>query len=247
MQDDNKVDVSWALLRSLLITDPLIIIITLILAPLTLLASLFEEDGRRQIAIARLWSWLVCKVSGTVVEVEGLDHLQPEALYVFASNHLSFLDTPVTQAYLPEFRYLAKEELFRVPIFGYHMREARHIPVTRSDPRGAVKAMNAAAKSIQDRRLSVLIFPEGQRARNGLQPFNEGAAFIAIKAGVPIVPIGISGTHLLLPHNSLNIRAGRVKMTIGKPIHTAGFAITARSELTERVEQEVANLLQRKA
>ena len=236
---------SWGLVRSLLITDPLIILATIVLGAVNLLASLFETDGRRQIAIAQFWSRLIIRIAGVKLSVRGLENIQPNGSYVFASNHLSYMDTPVVLGHIPvQFRFLAKKGLFSIPFLGYHLHRAGHIAVPREDPRGAIKAMTTAAEVIQQRGISILIFPEGGRTRDGaIQEFKDGASYIAIKAGVPIVPVALLGTREVLPMGSLNIRPGRVAMRVGEPIPTAGLTLKDRAALTEQVKQRVVELL----
>lgn len=236
---------SLGLIRSLLITDPLIILATIILGSINLVASLFETDGRRQIAIAQFWSRLIIRIAGVRLTITGLEHIDPQGSYVFASNHLSYMDTPVVLGHIPvQFRFLAKKGLFKIPFLGYHLQRAGHIAVPREDPRAAIKTMSLAAETIQQRGISILIFPEGGRTRDGrMHEFKDGASYIAIKAGVPVVPIGLIGTRAVLPMGSLNIRPGAVEMHVGQPIPTSGLSLKDRGALTEQTRQEVAKLI----
>src|SRR5450759_557542 len=124
------------------------------------------------------------------VEVEGLEKIVPCRGYVIASNHLSLMDTPLVLAHIPlQFRFLAKKGLFRIPFIGGHLRRAGHVAIPREDPRGSLKAMSEAARIIKERGVSVLVFPEGGRSVGPMREFREGAAYIAIKAGVPVIPV----------------------------------------------------------
>jgi len=177
--------------------------------------------------------------------VEGLDRIQPDGGYVFAANHLSLMDTPLVIAYIPaQFRFLAKRSLFRVPFIGGHLKRAGHIRVDREDPRSAVKVMGVAAELIRKDGISILVFPEGSRSEDGkLQEFKEGAAYLAIKAGVPVVPVAISGTHAVLPPGSVLVRSGKATLRIGHPIPTGSLQLSDRALLTRRIREEVAALL----
>jgi 1-acyl-sn-glycerol-3-phosphate acyltransferase len=179
------------------------------------------------------------------VKLGGLEKLQPNVGYVFASNHLSLFDTPLVIAKIPaQFRFLAKESLFHVPFIGSHLKRAGHIAVPREDPRAAVKVMSMAAKLIQEEGVSILVFPEGGRSDDGLlQEFKEGAAYIAIKAGAPIVPIAIAGTREILPMGSITLRGGEARLRIGEPIPTAGMKLSEREPLTTLVRERIVELL----
>ena len=239
---------SLGYLRALFITDPLIIIATIILGSINLAASLFETDGRRQVAIARFWSRLILRIAGVRLTIEGLEKIDPNGSYVFASNHLSFMDTPVVLGRIPvQFRFMAKQGLFKIPFLGYHLQRAGHIPVPRENPVAALKSMGEAARLIRERGISVLVFPEGGRSLEGLKPFKEGAAYIAIKAGAPAVPLALLGTLDVLPMGSLHMRPGHVTLRVGDPIPTAHMTLKERSQLTQTLHDRVAELLGDKA
>ena len=140
------------------------------------------------------------------------------------------MDIPALLARLPyQFRFFAKTGLYRIPFLGTHLRRAGHLAVDRSSPRASLKSMSEGARIVAQRGVSVLLFPEGGRAPQGLRAFKEGAAYIAIKAGVPVVPMALVGMRELLP--------------IGNPIPTKGMKISAHDALTERLYAEVSALL----
>lgn len=230
-------------LRAWLITDPLIVLATALFGTLSLLASLFDSSGRLPHGVARAWSRVLLAVSGVRVRVEGLGNISPEGSYVFVSNHLSLIDTPVMLAHIPvQFRFLAKKSLYRIPFIGYHLKRAGHIPVRRGDARASLRALAEAARIVRERGVSVLVFPEGERSMGGLQEFKEGAACIAIKAGAPAVPVGIQGTLAVLPTGSVTVRGGNVLLRIGEPIPTAGLAVRDHGRLTSQLRERVLEL-----
>ena len=123
---------------------------------------------------------------------------------MLVANHLSLMDTPLLMAHIPmQFRFFAKEELFGVPFIGGHLT-ARRAPAggAGKPARGAAAAERRRRALIRERRIAVLIFPEGGRSEGKLTEFREGAAYVAIKAGVPAVPVGITGTRGSLPMGS---------------------------------------------
>jgi 1-acyl-sn-glycerol-3-phosphate acyltransferase len=181
------------------------------------------------------------------VRVEGLEKLDPRANYVFVSNHSSFLDIPAILSRLPyQFRFFAKKSLYKIPFLGWHLRWAGHLPVDRGNARASLKSMSEGAKRVAQARVSMLVFPEGGRSKpeQGLREFKEGAVYIAIKAGVPVVPVALVGLRDLLPMGSGHIRSGKVTLRIGDPIPTAGLKVSAHEALTRRLHGEVARMLE---
>ncbi len=233
-------------LRAALITNPLIVLATIVFASASVAVSFFDPTGHRQAAIARAWSRVLLAVSRVRVHVEGAGRISPDGSYVFASNHASFMDSPVILANIPlQFRFLAKRGLFKIPFLGTHLRRAGHIPVYRDNPRGAIKTLSLAAEAIQRNRISLVIFPEGGRSRTGeLRPFLDGAAYMAIKAGVPLVPVALKGTRAVLPMGSGNPRPGRVELRVGDPIPTRGLTLHDRTRLTAQAREQIAALLE---
>jgi 1-acyl-sn-glycerol-3-phosphate acyltransferase len=233
-------------LRALLVTDPLIVIATIIFGFISLAASLYDPEKRRQAAIARAWSGVLLWVSGVKVKVEGLEKISRDGSYVFVSNHLSYMDTPVVLANIPvQFRFLAKRGLFQIPFLGWHLARAGHIRVPRGDARAAVKTMALAAEVVRKERISLLIFPEGGRSRQGaLGEFKEGAAYIAVRSGVPLVPMCLKGTREVLPFGSGHIRSGTVIMRIGDPIPTGESSDRDRARLTAELRSRIVMLLE---
>jgi len=228
-------------------------LIVLAVAPiLTILTSvaglagtmLLRMSASRAQCFPRLWGRIILWLSGVTVTIRGGAGLRHDCPYIFAANHQSQFDIFALQGYLDfDFRWLAKEELFRVPVFGAAMRRVGYIPVDRSHSRAAVKSLDEAAKRIAD-GTSVIIFPEGTRSEDGhLLPFKSGTMVLAIKSRVPVVPVAILGTHAVLPKGKLLARSGRVVIRIGEPIETSGYKVKQKHELAERLQAAVAALI----
>lgn len=230
---------------SVLICAPLIVVATVVYGAVSILVSFFDLTGDRQIRVARAWGRMLCRIAGVRLEVEGLDKLDPASNYIFTPNHLSYMDTPVILASIPvQFRFMANDYLFAIPFLGTHLKQAGHVPVSQKDPRAALKSLTAAAKIIQERKISVLIFPEGGRSLTGeLQDFRDGAAYTAIKGGVTLVPVALCGTREVLAMHSMHLRGGKVTVRIGDPIPTATLKIGDRTAVTEQLRSEIAMLL----
>ena len=223
----------------------MVVLSTIWWGSLSLILSFSDDTGRKQIGMARRWARSLLTIGGVKVTVEGLEKIRPDGSYVIASNHLSYMDTPVVLANIPvQFRFLAKRGLFQIPFLGTHLARAGHIPVPRDDPRAAVKTMSTAAEMIRTRGISMLVFPEGGRSHDGvLRPFKEGAAYIGIKSGAPIVPAVLIGTREVLPFGSGKIRPGRVTLRIGDPIDTSALTLKDRGDVTSNIREQIVRML----
>jgi 1-acyl-sn-glycerol-3-phosphate acyltransferase len=240
---------SLSYIRSLLITDPIIILATIVMGSISLLTSLFDSAGRMQHQISRIWSRMLLTVSGVKMRIDGLEKIDPGTTYVFVANHRSFMDIPVLLAHLPlQFRFLAKKGLFMIPFLGTHLRRAGHLPVVKDNPRASLRSMSDAVRLLREQGMSVMLFPEGGRSKDGvLQEFIEGAAYIAVKSGVPVIPIAMTGTREVLPMGSLQVMRGVVHLRIGEPIPTANLILKDRATLTQTMHDRVADLLRQSA
>jgi 1-acyl-sn-glycerol-3-phosphate acyltransferase len=222
---------------AVLIRAPLIILATAVMGSISLVTALWDSDGRQQLAVARVWARILLWCGGVRVKVVGAEKLDPRASYVVCPNHVSYFDTPVLLSNVPvNFRFLAKQELFSIPFIGGHLKRAGNISVPLEDPRAALRVLSAAGKAMKERGLSMLVFPEGGRSEDGLlQPFKDGAAYLAIKGGVPLVPIAIIGVREILPMHSHHVRPGKVTLRVGDPISTEGKTSGDRADLTQQV------------
>ena len=229
--------------RSLLFTEPLIVLLTIGFGTASFVTTLFDRSGRLPEKMARMWARALLRVGGVQLHTEGFEKIDPREKYVFVANHRSYMDIPAVLAALPvEVRFYAKQGLFLIPFLGTHLKRAGHLPVVRGDARASVKSLTLGARLIQERNVSMLLFPEGGRSRGPMREFKEGAAYIAIKAGVPAVPLGIAGTRAVLPMGSNYMRGGPVVLRIGDPIPTAAMKLHDRSQLTALLERQVAEL-----
>ncbi len=233
-----------SLVRSALFSTPLIALCTIVMGTLSLIDSFFDSSGNSQHSIARVWARMLLAVSFMHVRAEGLEKLDPKGTYVFVANHGSFMDIPALLAVLPQqFRFFARLGLFKIPFLGTHLKRAGHLPVDHSSPRASLKSMMEAARIISGRGISVFNFPEGGRSLAGLRDFKEGPAYIAIKAGVPVVPVALVGLRELLPMGSGHIKSGNVVVRVGDPIPTKDLAASDRLKLTLRLHREVSSLM----
>lgn len=191
---------------------------------------------------ARLWARIILWSALVRLRVEGASRVGPGPV-VFMSNHESWLDIPALLVAIPgQVRFLAKRSLFGIPFLGWAMRAMGFIPVDRENRRTAIKSFDEAAARIRAGR-SVLVFPEETRTPDGsLLPFQRGGFLIALKAGLPIVPVGIEGARRVLAKGSYLVRPGRIVVRFGEPIPTAGLGVTSKGELMERVRGAILEL-----
>jgi 1-acyl-sn-glycerol-3-phosphate acyltransferase len=213
------------------------------MAIISLICSLWDKGGRAQHRLAQKWSRMLLAVAFVRTTVYGGDRLDPDTSYVVVANHSSYMDIPALYSALPiELRFFAKKGLFSIPLLGWHLHRAGHLPVVRGDARASLKSMSDGARLIRERDISVLLFPEGGRTEAGIRDFKEGAAYIAIKAGVPIVPVGLVNIRGVLPMHSLLLRPGKVEIHVGDPIETAHMTIHDRGRLTGMLQERVTEL-----
>jgi 1-acyl-sn-glycerol-3-phosphate acyltransferase len=141
------------------------------------------------------------------------------------------------------FRFIAKKQLARIPLFGWAMAAGRFIFIDRQNALAARRSMEEAARRIRAGQ-SVIIYPEGTRTRDGrLLPFKKGGFHLAIDSGADIVPVAIRGSRAVMPRGAALIRAGRVSVEIGAPIPTAGLTSADREALIAEVRGRVAEML----
>ncbi len=217
---------------------------TIFMATLSAVASIFDKSGNTQHQLMRAWARMLLRIAFVRVEAEGIEKLDPAGSYVFVSNHTSYFDTPAIIASIPlQFRFFAKKGLFQIPFLGTHLTRAGHFPIVRDDARASMKSLFEGSKQIQERHISVLIFPEGGRSEKTLRRFKEGASLLAIRAGVPAVPVGITGARAVLPMHTFHVMPGLIRFRVGDPIPTAGMSGSERGQLTETLLHKVAELI----
>ena len=228
-------------LRSLVLTDPLMYASTAVLGTLSLAGSVFDAHGQWQHGCARFWGWLLLKIALIRVRVEGLEHLERGQTVIFCANHPSAMDIPILLACLPvPFRFLAKRELFRLPFLGWHLRRSGHVAVERGRPHEAMKSFEEAAERVRQ-GTSVVLFPEGTRSRRAgvMLPFKAGSFYLAIRSGVPVVPVTLNGTRYALEPDSYHVRPARTELIIHEPILTAGLSLDDVRALSDRVRAAI--------
>ena len=206
-----------------------------------ILLSFFDRSGKLgHFYCAVPWAKVVLWICGVKVEVKGVENVDSEVPRVYVTNHQSYFDIFALFACLPvSFRFVLKQELMRIPIFGFAMKSAGHVALDRTDHRKAVKSMNEAAEKME-RGASMLIFPEGTRSEDGrLQPFKNGGFRLALKAGFDVVPVAIINSRHIVPKGSLRINKGTFGLHIGKPISVKDYSKKDVDRLMKRVRDAI--------
>jgi 1-acyl-sn-glycerol-3-phosphate acyltransferase len=183
-----------------------------------------------------IWAWCLCRANFTWVRIRGRERARPGQSYVIMSNHQSHFDILAFYGHWGrQFRWIMKQELRKVPGLGWGCAAVGHIFVDRSDREKAIASMRAAGASLEP-GVSVMIFPEGTRSRDGrMGAFKKGGFMMALELGLPILPVSISGSRYVLPGHTMRLLPGSVRVQVHEPIQVAGLAVEDRERLMDQV------------
>jgi 1-acyl-sn-glycerol-3-phosphate acyltransferase len=220
---------------------PLMALATAFFGCLSLICGLWDRSGRQQHAVARAWAATMLRIALSPVQIVDAHKLPQPTTAVYASNHLSYMDTPVLFAKLPfQFRILAKQGLWKIPFVGWYLRRSGQVPIDASSPRSAIAGLLRGAKTLKA-GVPIFVFPEGKRSPTGqMLESASGCAFMAIRAGVPLVPLTLVGTYELLPIHVYSLRPRPLKIIVGDPISTEGLTTKDADALTARLYEEIS-------
>jgi 1-acyl-sn-glycerol-3-phosphate acyltransferase len=183
--------------------------------------------------------------AGAKVTVHGAEKLVEGEPHIFVANHLSWFDIPSLAGYLPRYKFVAKAELFKIPIFGPAIRAVGMIPIERENRKAAFDSYKVAAEKIQHGN-SVVVYPEGTRGTSyPIRPFKKGPFVLAIAAGVPIVPVLLHGTLEVFGKGAKSVRPGRIDIHLLEPVPTAGLNYDDREKLANDVRDRMVAALER--
>ena len=218
----------------------LVVLSTAFFSAIAIIVSFFTRTGNPVHIIAGIWARSILFFSRIRVTVKGLANIDPSRSYIYMSNHQSNFDIPVLLAHLPvQFRWLAKAELFKIPIFGRAMRGAGYVKIDRFNQESAFESINEAAGKMK-KGVSIMMFPEGTRSLDGkIRPFKKGGFVMAVDSGAPIVPVIIKGTWPIMDKSSLRINTGNVNLEIERPIQTTGYTRDTKEDLIESVRSVI--------
>ncbi len=211
------------------------IVLALVLPGRRLKARLFH-------VVSKSYARVVLGVFGVRVAASGLGNVDPARPYVFMSNHLSHVDAPALALVIPQpLHWVFKKELARIPVFGWVLLACGQIMVDRSDPERSRATLSRALAGLSGNS-SVMIYPEGTRSRDGaLQPFKKGGFWMALHAGLPIVPVRVSGTREIVPAGTLDVTPGTARIAICPPVETRGRTPDDIPDLMVRVREAMTS------
>jgi 1-acyl-sn-glycerol-3-phosphate acyltransferase len=230
--------------RTNVLQAPLLLLVTAVCATTALLVSVFDKRGGVQHAIARFWARSAVLISLSRLKIKGAENFRKQRVAVYASNHASYMDTPVIFAAIPfQFRILAKKDLWRWPLIGWYLRRSGQMPIDIDNPHATLSSLGGAVKALRA-GMPLFVFPEGGRTPTGeLRPFLSGAAYLAIRAQVPLVPIALAGVYDLLPIHTRHFYPCELTLLVGEPIETRGMTVRQIEELTARLRESIKGLL----
>lgn len=218
------------------------VLATIVGAAVVVIAAFINDTSPVIDKTIRVWSRVWLTAAGARMTIEGQEHIDASRSYVVVANHLSTLDIMACSLALPiPIRYLAKKELYRVPVLAQAMRAVGIIEVDRS-ARGAIHGqVNRQAKQLIEKRRSLIIYAEGTRPRNGvMKRFKKGAFTMAISSQLPVLPVSIHGTYEAFPPGKPWVHGGPISVIIDPPIETTGLAHADTGDLRDQVYELVA-------
>lgn len=227
-----------------IIALPLLLVATVLAALATIIGSMLGFSRSMGYWPGHIWAWLFCRLCLVSVKVEGRDNISPRTSYVFVANHQGAFDIFTIYGFLGHnFRWMMKKSLEKIPLVGYACRVSGHIYVDNSSPSAVKHTMETAEKRLAG-NMSVVVFPEGSRTRDGrMHGFRRGAFMLAVEFGLPVVPVTIDGAFSVMPRGAVLPRPGKIRMTIHKPIYPDAAGKHELSALMEESAQAIASSL----
>ena len=223
------------------------LVLTVVLAGWLVLSSLLRLPwaGRHCEPLARFWSRSILRMAGVRVRFEGLERVDWDRAYIVVANHQSWFDVFTLAGYLPvHFRFVGKSELARIPVFGQAWTGCGHVSIDRDDRSQAINALERAGDRVREERLAVILFPEGTRSHDGrLQTFKKGAFVLGIQTGIPLLPLGISGSRAIMPKGTFRIRSGEILVRVGDPIPVDHLEMRDRNQLVQTGREAILGLM----
>ena len=220
----------------------LLALFTLVVGTLHIASSLIGPETRIPRWLEMAYVWAILKASNVKLTAGGLEHVEAGRSYIVMANHRSMYDIPALHYLLGrgrDLRWIAKQEIQRVPVFGWAYRLSRHVAIDRQNRKAAIEALKRAAAESRD-GVSFVIMPEGTRNTGvELLPFKKGGFHLALDTGLPILPVGIIGSDELMRKGSWYILPGAIHVAIRPEVETSGRDRSDIEGLIGRVREEI--------
>jgi len=222
---------------------PMMALVTTFFGCISLVCGLWDRSGRQQHLVACAWAKAMLRCALSPVTIVGEEKLGSFPVAVYASNHLSYMDTPALFAKLPfQFRILAKQGLWKVPFVGWYLNRSGQVPIDSGSSRSAIAGLLRGVAVLKS-GMPLVLFPEGARSPDGhMRNAHSGCAFMALRAGVPLVPLALIGTYELLPIHVYSLRPRPLMIIVGDPIPTEGLTTKDADALTARLYEEIGKM-----
>lgn len=225
-------------------TGFVVVLVTVPSALATLAVAAIRSNARLIDSIIRLWARIIVRTAGIDLRTEGTEVIDRKQRYILISNHYSYFDIPCIFVAIPQpIRFMAKVSLFKIPFFGWAIGRAGFIPIDRKNRRTAVKSFELAVNRIRKGN-TVVVFPEEGRSRQrAMRPFQRGGFLLALRSGLPILPVAIQGTYDVFPAGAKRLTPGPVTIRVGKPIPTEGLTVRDKGRLLEESRAQITKML----
>jgi 1-acyl-sn-glycerol-3-phosphate acyltransferase len=221
--------------------------VTIPVSSAIMVITLFSTTSRTVDRMIRWWARQIVRAAGIELLTENADRIEPMQRYILVSNHYSYLDIPCILAGISQqpIRFLAKKSLFSIPLFGWALGRSGFVPIDRKNRRTAVKSFELAAERIRKGN-TIVVFPEeGRTSTRELREFKRGGFLLALKSGLPVIPIAIDSTFDVLPVGSKRITPARVILRVGLPIQTEDRSVREKESLASDSREQIVGMLSR--
>ena len=217
---------------------------TIPIATSVFIVATFKSNSPLVDKLIRLWARILVRAAGIDLTIENDGVMDRERRYVLVANHSSYFDIPCILAVVPQpIRFMAKVSLFKIPIFGWSLARAGFIPIDRKNRRTAVKSFELAAERIRKGN-TIVVFPEEGRSRaREMRRFQRGAFLLALRAGLPMVPMAIVGTYDVFCAGAKRITPGKVTIKVGAPIDTNEYTVRQKEQIADLARTQIAGML----
>ena len=217
---------------------------TIPIASTVIVVAGFQSNAALVDWLIRLWARILVRAAGIELSIENVGVMDRDRRYVLVANHYSYFDIPCILAAVPQpIRFMAKVSLFKIPVFGWSIARAGFIPIDRQNRRTAVKSFELAAERIRKGN-TIVIFPEEGRSRaREMRKFQRGAFLLALRAGLPMVPMAVDGTYDVFRAGAKRVTPGKVTIKVGTPIDTSAYTVRQKEELADLARTQIAGML----